>query len=215
MEEDFTVEGFNSISEDLKIVLSFLVDDVPEKWLAPKNTIFVFGHTDKRVAEHGAKLFLAGKSSSVIVSGGGRSTNTVPEGFSSEAEFYASVMEKLGVPKEAIFLETQASNSLENVLFGMKVLHEKNFHPKSVIVVSLPPQLRRLRATFAKHFPSISTFGSSFTTELSRKEWNRKRIRWVLAEIDRLKVYAQKGDIVPVSIPRQVEESCRAISYRI
>ncbi len=203
--------------EDIGIVLNFLTDDVPEKWLEKTDAIFVFGNTDRRLAEHAAKLYFAGKGKKIVVSGSHRFFGPIVEGFRTEDEFFVFVMEKFGVPREDLISSNslmgyQSSKILENVFSGMKAAHDLHFYPKSLILVALPYELRRARATFAKHFPDITTFGS--TSSLLENKWkDAESIRLLLAEVDRLKSFSRRGRIVPVHIPRGVEESYRVLSF--
>jgi len=202
------------IDSEVWTILDFLIETVPGNKLPAADGIFVFGHVDKRVPEHAAKLFLSGKANKVIISGGARESNPIPKGFSSEAEYYASVMNRSGVPDDSFILEYKASNTLENVLFGMQASREAGFFPRSLILVALPPLLRRSKATFTKQFPNIRTFGSAFP--IGEGDWqDRNRVRRILAEIDRLKQYSQSGDIAEVHIPRHVLNIHKAISHLI
>lgn len=200
------------LEREVGIILDFLIDAVPEKKLPKADGVFGFGHVDSRVAEQIVKIFLAGKAEKIIISGGKRETNRVPNGFSSEAEYLNSIIMKYGVLGN--ILEEMASNTLENVLFGMEAAYQVGFYPRSLILVAMPPLLRRSRATFAKQFPKITTFGSAFPFEKS--EWqSQRRIRRILAEIDRLKMYADKGDIAAVPIPMQVMSAYHFVSARL
>lgn len=197
---------------EVKLIMSFLVDDIPLKILPNADAIFGFGHVDPRLAHHMVRLWRAGKADKIIISGASRESNPVPRGFKSEAEFYASAVQAEGVPARVFILEEKASNTLENVLLGMEAAHKKQFRPNSLIVVSLPPLLRRSRATFRQQFPGITTYGSSFP--LFDEEWqgDTKYIRRILGEIDRLREYSAKGDIAPVLVPHNVAMAYNIIS---
>ena len=185
-------------------VIDFLTDSSPENELPKADAIFVFGHYDHRLAEHAAKLWKAGKAARIIISGKGR--EKIPEGFASEADYYASLLVKSGVPESALVLERDSTNTLENVLLGMRKAETDGMHLSSLILVSIPPLLRRARATFAKQFPDVETYGSAFG--ISSKEWiTEVRLRRVIGECDRLQKYAGRGDIVPVQIPDSVDSA--------
>lgn len=192
--------------EEVRLILSFLVDETPNDWLPNTDAIFALGHIDERVPGHIANLFHMGKAPKIILTGGTGVAGRDPNGFPSEAEFFASVLKKEGVPENVLILEKNSTNTLENVKFGMFAANESDFYPESLILVALPPLLRRARVTFAKQFPSVFTFGSAFP--IKDDEWqNICRIRRIVEEIDRLKHYAEKEDIEPVRIPYQVDKA--------
>jgi uncharacterized SAM-binding protein YcdF (DUF218 family) len=182
----------------LKTILGFLIDAVPLEKLPNADAIFVFGHIDPRVAEQAARVYGLGKAPKIIVSGKGR--KEIP-GHKNEAQFYANILKRAGVPESALILEEEAMNSLENVILGMDACHKKGFYPKSLILVAMPPLLRRSRAVFKKHFPEIAVCGSAFDMSFSEYQTFIKRL---IEEFDRFVPYAEKGDIQAIEIPEQV-----------
>lgn len=177
------------IKTSFKRVLDFLIDQTPKEKLPKADAIFVFGHTDPRVAKHATHLYKSKKAKMIILTGKGR--KDIPN-FESEASYYASLMENDGVPRSSLILEGLSTNSLENVLFGIKVCHDNNFHPKSLIIVAIPPLLRRSRATFEKQFPSIKIYSSGPDIPLEEYLQHTKRI---LEEFDRFDEYSKKKAI--------------------
>lgn len=106
-----------SVSEALKIILDFLTEQTPIEKLAPADAIFVFGHVDRKVAEHAAKIFKMGLAPKIIISGGIGTLKRNPSNFPSEADFFASVIEENGVDKSSLILEKTATNTLNPVSF--------------------------------------------------------------------------------------------------
>ncbi|NQV88523.1 MAG: hypothetical protein HQ402_03145 [Parcubacteria group bacterium] len=81
-------------------------------------------------------------------------------------------------------------------------------HPtKRIIIVAVPILLRRAIATMGKHYPDRLIQGSSPTLPLSQYD-NPFVLDRLCGEIDRLKKYAEKGDILPVTIPDLIKETC-------
>ena len=70
-----------------------------------------------------------------------------------EAEDMKLIATSIGVPKEAILLETRSSNTYENVRFVKEILDQKNWH--SILLVSAPYHLRRVSLVFRKLAPGI------------------------------------------------------------
>lgn len=193
------------IKTSFKKVLDFLTEQTPKEKLPKADSIFVFGHTDPRVAKHAIHLYKSGKAKMIILTGKGR--KDIPD-FKSEASYYASLMENDGVPRSSLILEDLSMNSLENVLFGIKACHDNNFYPKSLIVVAIPPLLRRSRATFKKQFPNIKIYSSGPDIPLEEYLQHVKRI---LEEFDRFDEYSKKGDIASVKIPQNIQAAIQTI----
>ncbi|NOY35459.1 MAG: YdcF family protein [bacterium] len=191
------------IEEKVEKIIDFLTEAEPDESLPKTDAIFVFGHYDLRIAEQAAGLYFGGKAPKIILTGRSGKIHKIPANFESEAEYFADFLKKKGVPECDLILEEESTNSLENVLFGMKKAASFGFFPRSLILCAMPPLLRRSRATFKKQFPEIKVFGSAFP--LGKEEWQTPaRISRILGEIDRLREYAEKGDIVPTQIPLSI-----------
>lgn len=68
---------------------------------------------------YAAKLYHAGKAPLLVVSGG----QVFPQpGLKSEAEYHVDLLLQLGVPREAIVLETRSRNTAENAQFTAELL---------------------------------------------------------------------------------------------
>ncbi|MBU4031133.1 YdcF family protein [Patescibacteria group bacterium] len=192
-------------------ITEFLIESVPTKDLPQSDAIFVFGHYEPLVARHAADLWKKGRAPRIIITGKGR--DAIPEGFETEADFYASLIESRGVPKKALILEKESTNSLENVLLGISACRNAGINPKSVILCAMPPLLKRSRATFQKQFPEIAVYGSAFPMP---QEWfTPRRVNRILGELERLDEYAKKGDIVKVKIPNKVLSAAKKIRQHL
>ena len=104
-------------------------------------------------SETAASLYKEGLVPSIIPSGG--VVHATELGDMSEAEYMAHRLRALGVPDEAVILETQATTTIENMVFGTEVL-ERSFHPHgpfSVYVVTSAPHLRRSLALAGVYLP--------------------------------------------------------------
>lgn len=188
-------------------IIDFLsLRDTPEK----SDVIFVFGSTKEYVAKHTASLFLKGFAELILVSGH-MSTRSERLFQKTEAQFMKEKIINFGVPPDSIITEEKATNTLENIIFGMKKLNNRKIKINSAILIAKPFHLRRCRATFRKQFPGIKIFCSSpemdfneyfsYETDKTKEE---TIIRFV-EEIGRLKTYSQKGNIIYENIPLEVE----------
>jgi hypothetical protein len=162
------------------------------------DVIFVFGGLDLAVPRRAAELYSQGYAPTVVLSGAaGPLTRHVFA--STEAEVFRDEMLKCGMPNEAILLDTRATNTLENVRFGMAVLAEHGIHPSTAVLVGKTFLMRRCRATFGKQHPEVIVrccpprIPVMAAVDRDRAEFAAR----LLAELRRLEEYARKGDIAP------------------
>lgn len=116
------------------------------------DVILALGSNDTRVAERAAELWLQDYAPIILFSGGfGRLTEKM---FAKpEAEIFADVAEKMGVPREKILIENRSTNTGENIDFTRELLREKGMDPATFILVQKPYTERRAYATFKKRWP--------------------------------------------------------------
>jgi uncharacterized SAM-binding protein YcdF (DUF218 family) len=176
------------------------------------DAIFVFGNYDGRVAEHAAEVWKAGKAPWIIVSGDGSGRSVLPDGFTTEAAYFKSILEANGIPTDRIVLEDKAMNTLENVRLGVRICEEKGLRIESLILVSRAPLLRRSQATFEKQFPKIRCTPSRPNEGCERCFTDEAYLVRMLGEFERFTEYAAKGDIAPVSVPKEVMDAVTRIS---
>lgn len=169
--------------------------------------IFVLGSHDLRVAERGAELYLNGWAPILIFSGGlGNLTEGVWD--EPEADKFANVAEKLGVPREVILIENKSTNTGENILFTQQLLNEKGLNPQSFLVVQKPYMERRSFATFKKHWPDKKLIVTS--PQISFDEYHNEEIplehviNIMVGDLQRIKYYPEKGFQIYQDIPEDV-----------
>lgn len=175
--------------------------------LEKADLIFVLGSRDIRVAEYAAKLFFDGWAPLVVFSGAfGRLTKQYfPK---PEAEMFADAAMNLGVPKDKILVENQSTNTGENVLFTKKLLEEKGITVKKLISVQKPYMERRTKATIEKQWPEVGVIVTSppieyeeFPNAMITKD---QMINGLTGDLQRLKVYGERGWQTPQEIPDEV-----------
>ena len=169
------------------------------------DAIFVFGGWNMDVAHRAAELYLEGWAPLAVVSGNrGRATANWN---STEAHHFSLAMAERGMPLERIIAEHQATNSEENVLFGLLKLQEQAKLPRSLLVVSIPFMMRRCLALFAKNYPDIRITacppvqGLEYYRDIASYDLYER----LAGEIRRLKDYPSQGFFDPVPIPPEVE----------
>jgi len=198
------------INPDLKKVFEFLTQAEPDEKIPGCDALFVFGTNTGDVARHAASLYRQGKAPRMVISGSHRHDRTEgPFGFPSEAEYMASIAEKEGLPKEKIILETKATNTHENTVFGMQACKDAGFFPKSLILVAVPYLLRRARAGFTKNFPDIKIYGSAMP--VAEDFFTPYRIKRIKGELPRLIKYAESGTIIATAIPDDIKKSAELL----
>lgn len=194
-------------------ILGFLSQQNCQTGKTSAEAIFTFGHVDPRLAKHVAKLRQEGAAERIILTGKG-SHDRLPAGFSSEAEYYASLIcQELKLPDLSaanIIVEKESSNSLNNVLYGMRAYCQKHHLPRTLIICSLPPLLIRSRATFQKQYPQISIFASTFMPEPD-EYFNQKWLKRLLGEFERLEDYSLLGHTAEVAVPYKVAKAVKAL----
>jgi uncharacterized SAM-binding protein YcdF (DUF218 family) len=175
--------------------------------LERSDCILVLGSLDTRTAERSADIYLQGYAPIVIFSGGlGKLTKYMWK--ETEAELFATIALDRGVPREAIFIENKSTNTGENILFTQQLLQEKNLNPDSFIVVQKPYMERRSYATFKKHWPDKKLIVTS--PQLSFEEYPtpdipvEKLINMMVGDLQRIKLYPQKGFQIYEEIPDDV-----------
>jgi uncharacterized SAM-binding protein YcdF (DUF218 family) len=175
--------------------------------LIKSECILALGSHDLRVAERTAELYLQGFAPLVIMSGGlGNFTQEIWT--EKEADKFATIAIKKGVPEEAILIENNSTNTGENILFTQKLLHKKRLNPQSFIVVQKPYMERRSYATFKKHWPDkkltvtspLISFEEYPTTEIPME----RVINIMVGDLQRIKFYPDKGFQIYQKIPKEI-----------
>jgi len=172
--------------------------------LEKSDCILVLGSHDLRVAEKGAELYLQGWAPILIFSGGlGNLTKGIWE--DAEADKFATVAEKMGVPREAMLIENKSTNTGENILFTQQLLKEKGINPQTFIVVQKPYMERRSYATFKKHWPDKKLIVTSpqipFNEYPSNEIPLEEVINIMVGDLQRIKIYPEKGFQIFQEIP--------------
>ena len=186
--------------------------------LSKADAILVLCSHDMGVAERGAELFLDGWAPLLIFSGGlGSITShlwTDPE-----ADQFAAIAERMGVPRRHILTENRSTNTGENVLFTKQLLAERGLDPQSFILVQKPYMERRSFATFRKQWPEKRVIVTS--PQVSLDEYLERYSNDVLStddvvsimvgDLQRVKLYAEKGFQIPQDIPADVWNAYEAL----
>ncbi|MFN7138369.1 MAG: YdcF family protein [Limisphaerales bacterium] len=178
--------------------------------LQKSDCIMVLGSNDTRVAERGAELFLQGWAPLLIFSG---NVGALTEGLYGrpEAEHFAELAINMGVPEECILVENRSTNTGENIQFTRELLNRLRFDPASFIVVQKPYMERRAYATFKQFWPEKRFIVTSpqipFEAYPLPHMPKAKLISIVTGDLQRIKLYPEKGFQIPQEIPSDVWEA--------
>jgi len=186
--------------------------------LSRADAILVLCSHDTAVAERGAQLFLDGWAPLLIFSGGlgsiTRELWTEPE-----ADQFAAIAVRMGVPRERILVENRSTNTGENVLFTKQLLADRGLTPQSFILVQKPYMERRSYATFRKLWPEKQAIVTS--PQVSLDEYLEKYsnanlpvdevVSIMVGDLQRVKLYAEKGFQIPQDIPPDVWAAFEAL----
>jgi uncharacterized SAM-binding protein YcdF (DUF218 family) len=193
-----------SIADDARIIWDY---HHVGHTVAVADCIIGLGSHDTRVAERAAQLFLDGYAPLLVFSG---HLGALTSGLWTrpEAEIFADVAAARGVPRERMLLETRATHTGENVACTRSLLAERGLRVRSAIAVQKPYMERRTLATFQVRWPELELvvtspqidFDSYPNDEISRDDV----IHIMLGDLQRLRLYAEKGWSAPQEIPAGV-----------
>lgn len=179
--------------------------------LSKADAIMVLCSHDSRVAERGAELLLEGWAPLLIFSGG-LGTITKHLWTEPEADRFAAIAERMGVPKDQILIENRSTNTGENVRFTQRLLASRGINLRSLILVQKPYMERRTFATFKKVWPEphivVTSPQVSFDEYLEKYSHDTlspdEVINIMVGDLQRVKLYAETGFQIPQDIPPDV-----------
>jgi uncharacterized SAM-binding protein YcdF (DUF218 family) len=96
-----------------------------------------------------------------IVFTGANAPTTIERFPRGEAVHYRDHAVTLGVPADVISVETNATNTSQNLTYSRKVLDDAGAQPTSVLLICRPYQQRRAYATRRKVWPEVEVVCSS------------------------------------------------------
>ena len=189
--------------------------------IAKADVILVLCSHDERVAERGAQLFLEGWAPLIVFSGGrGAITETLWN--EPEAERFARIAVGLGVPRESVLLETDSTNTGENIKFTRKLFEERSLDSQKFILVQKPYMERRAFATFRKFWPEKDVLVTSpqvsfrsYLAEYSNRALSMADVISIMVgDLQRIKLYPARGFQIAQDIPEEVWAAFEALVRR-
>lgn len=173
--------------------------------LKQSDCIIGLGTVDTNVANIASELYLKGYANKIIFSGGlGKITYKLWN--ETEAEKFAQIAIKKGVPKERIYLEKESTNTGDNFRFSKKLIEKENLDIKSCIVVCKPYDEKRAYAAFKKIMPEFDVVIHSENVSCG-EYYKRNGNEWVnvlVGDIQRMKLFYENGWQIKMDIPNKV-----------
>jgi len=177
--------------------------------------ILVLGSHDLRVAERGAQLYLDGYAPLLVFSGG--LGNFTKESWTTpEADLFAEIAIRMGVPEKAILRENKSTNTGENIQFTKRLLQEHQLDPQQILLVQKPYMERRSYATFLKNWPEkeevrVTSPQVSFDEYPTEEIPMDKVINIMVGDLQRIKLYPALGFQIYQEIPDPVWAACERL----
>lgn len=174
--------------------------------LESADCVFALGCHDAGVAIHAANLVLEGWADTLLVSGGVLFDKDISD--MTEAEYFRDIAIGKGVPASKIIVENKATNTGENFQFSARLLQELDLDFNKFILVQKPYMERRTFATGMVQWKGKQLILTS--EKISFKEYLAKGIprdrilNTMVGDLQRIKLYPQKGFQVPQEIPDAV-----------
>ena len=175
--------------------------------LRKSDCILALGSHDLRVAERAAELWLQGWAPYIVFSGGlGNLTSHIWK--EPEADQFASVALKMGVPHHVIHIENRSTNTGENIHFSKALLEGKGLNPEHLILVQKPYMERRTFATVKKVWPGKDIIVTS--PQFTLLEYPTpviplaKVIHIMVGDLQRIHLYPSRGFQMYQEIPDDV-----------
>lgn len=192
-----------AVFRDAKRLYDFLSDCPPPP--ARADFLLVLGSHDLRVPDHAAALFRAGVAPFVLCTGGyGKMTEgTFPK---PEGMLFAERCVKQGVPESCILIEDKATNTGENFSFSKQLVQDRSV--KTGIAVCKPYMAKRAWAAGTRQWPevdwSVSAPALPFAEYAPDETALMQEIELMAGDLQRLRVYAEKGYQAPVDVPDSI-----------
>lgn len=165
------------------------------------------GSRDLDVPIHAAAMFQQGWFPQIVFTGG-NSPFTIERFPRGEAVHFREHAISLGVPTDVILVETQATNTSENITNSRQVLADAGIQPSSVMLISRPYHLRRAYATFRKVWPEVDVVCSARPLPLDEYIASigdvDRVINLLVGYTQRITEYARRGFAMEQDIPDHV-----------
>ncbi len=196
------------VYNNLKIIWDYMHMNMPPR---AADCIIGFGNYNEDIPRRAAELYHDGFAPKVLFTGGlGRNTLGLWSG--SEAERFAEIAVSCGVPRADILIESESTNTGENIAFTQKKLQSEGLDVATILGVHHPFMERRIYAALKVYWPEVDAIITSPQLDISQYIENtlarglseQAAIDVIMGDFQRITVYAQKGYQIPQEIPDEV-----------
>lgn len=173
--------------------------------LKKADCIIGLGTKDTNVANIASELYLKEYADKIIFSGGlGKITYKLWN--ETEAEKFAEIAIKKGVPREKIYLEKESINTGDNFRFSKKLIEKEKLDIKLCIVVCKPYNEKRAYAAFKKIMSGydVIVHSENISCEEYYKRNGNEWIDVLVGDVQRMKLFYEKGWQIKMEIPQEV-----------
>lgn len=169
-----------------------------------------FGNFNTNIARRAAQLYLQGFAPRILFTGGlGRNTRRLMQ--EPEAVIFARTAMACGVPETDILLETESSNTAENILFTRALLESRGIPHGRILGVHQPFMERRICAAMGVYWPEQAFRVTSPQVTLAAYLEDAQRqgmtenaaVSVIVGDFQRMDLYAKKGYQLPQHIPKE------------
>jgi uncharacterized SAM-binding protein YcdF (DUF218 family) len=186
--------------------------------IEPADVIIAMGCEDNRVAERAAKLYKDSFAEWIVCTGhSGERTKAMlqAKGFQTEADYFADIIQKTGVPSDHILKEDKSTNSGENIAHTRALFIQKDIDAQRIIVVTAPYAERRQQAMYAKQWPgrtvTVTSPQLTYETYPTAELPEDYLINSLVGRVQRMKVYGDRGWQEKVVIPEGIWIACQRL----
>lgn len=178
--------------------------------LRSAETILVLCGHDIRIAEYAAELY-SKRIAPLMCFSGGLNAFTSRIYATSEAEAFKQRAIVCGVPQNAVLMETQATNTYENLKFSFQMFQELGYRPKNIILVQKPNMLRRAYATATYLYPDTifqtTSHEISFADAIHEKLTREQLVHELVGDLQRIIEYPKRNWMMDQSIPQEIMQA--------
>jgi uncharacterized SAM-binding protein YcdF (DUF218 family) len=165
------------------------------------------GSHDLGVATYTAELYHQGLFPNIVFTGANAPT-TVERFPRGEAVHYREHALDLGVPDSAIFVESKATNTGENIDFTRAIVEANNLDVGSIMLISRPYQQRRAYAMSRLRWPGIEIVCASQDVPLDDYIAGigdvDRVVNMLVGDTQRVWIYPKYGWAIDQDIPKDV-----------
>ncbi|MFC3999972.1 YdcF family protein [Nocardiopsis sediminis] len=184
--------------------------------------ILALGSHDLRVAEHAALLWRQEAAPLLICSGdrgrrtGGQDGHTRWE--RPEAAVFADIAHAAGVPRSALLLEDRSTNTGENLTLSRALCEREHIAHGRILLTAKPYMARRALAAAQAKWPgpewAFSGPALDYDTYPADAAEAGELVHFLVGDLQRLRVYAERGWSAPVDVPSQARAAFDALVTR-